>query len=256
MRYTVLSPLKVKCLASVILHLLLIASPSNGQTKEKEIRKIYGQAGFGTSALGGYLTDWSILAVFKNNCTVSFSILDIRPKPDKMDVVDEGDSWLRDWVPYVPDTRINQVIGRSVTDCRVTVYSVTGGKCFEWGRSAWVTTEAGVLVVQVEEVTHKLVARGGTFYPDPNYKPESEKLTGGGVLFKADLNWAFSSFVGMGVGTFLGFNSTGNPAGLAGIEIKAIVGRMYRKSKGKARNWELTIALLHGRAKGKDMTYE
>ena len=53
---------------------------------------------------------------------------------------------------------------------------------------------------------------------------EEKKKTMGAVL-KADFNWAFASFAGLGGGAFANFNSIQSPIG---FQIKLLVGKMNR----------------------------
>ncbi len=50
-----------------------------------------------------------------------------------------------------------------------------------------------------------------------------------GAMLKADVNWAFASFAGLGAGVFANFNSIQS---LVGFQIKLIVGKMNRDKKG------------------------
>jgi len=47
-------------------------------------------------------------------------------------------------------------------------------------------------------------------------------------MLKADFNWAFSSFAGLGGGVFANINSIQSPVG---FHIKLIVGKMNREKK-------------------------
>jgi hypothetical protein len=218
-----LLPLSLKQVVPVFLFLLLISFASFGQTAEKPIRKIYAQLAFGPANHGGYTTNLGVQGVLKNNWTASFSFQDIRANPKNLPS-DYDPGYIFFLLP----------IPNPYPEHHARVYSLTGGKCFEWGRSAWITTEAGLSLVKGDQFqfTRQPVDNSGLF-KDPNYSHRSEAQTSVGALLRADLNWAFSSFAGLGVGAFANLNSIQSPVG---IEFKLIAGWMNRKPKAKKRN--------------------
>ena len=68
----------------------------------------------------------------------------------------------------------------------------------------------------------------GFLHWSANYSVQKEnKTTIGGVL-KADFNWAFLPFAGLGAGVYANFNSIQSPVG---FEIKLLIGKMNTKRK-------------------------
>ena len=49
-------------------------------------------------------------------------------------------------------------------------------------------------------------------------------------MIRADYNWAFSRFFGLGAGVFANFNSIQSPVG---FNLKLTMGMMRKKAKGK-----------------------
>ena len=50
-------------------------------------------------------------------------------------------------------------------------------------------------------------------------------------MMQADINWAFASFMGMGVGAYANINSIQSPIG---VQLKLIIGKMGRIKKSKS----------------------
>ena len=131
----------------------------------------------------------------------------------------------------------------------MNIYSLTAGKYFPAGRKIWFTTEAGISLVNGEKVIYRpSVIRNDNFYDGynvitdflllfgisnevssySNYSTSIEnKKTIGGML-RADFNWAFSSFMGLGAGVFANFNSIQSPVG---CQLKLTIGLMNRGEK-------------------------
>jgi hypothetical protein len=216
--------LSAKQIVPLLVCLLLISSPSHSQTDEKPVRKIYAQLATGPANHGGYTTNLGVQAVLKNNWTASFSFQHIGANPKNLPA------------DYDPGYTLIIIlpIPNPYPEHQANLYSVTGGKCFELGRSVWITTEAGVSLVKGDrfQFTSQPV-ENSVIYVGPNYKDQSEEQTSVGALLRADLNWAFSSFAGLGIGAFANLNSIQSPVG---AEIKLIVGWMNRKPKAKRRH--------------------
>ena len=51
-------------------------------------------------------------------------------------------------------------------------------------------------------------------------------------MMKTDINWAFSSFMGLGVGAFANINSIQSPMG---FHVKLLVGNIGREKKNKTK---------------------
>jgi hypothetical protein len=65
-----------------------------------------------------------------------------------------------------------------------------------------------------------------------NYNSTIEKKSTVGGMLRADFNWAFCRFIGMGAGVFANFNSIQSPMG---FNLKLSVGAMGRQKKLKQR---------------------
>ena len=218
-----LLPLPLKLAVPVFLYLLLVSSTSFGQAAEKPLRKIYAQAATGPASYEGFTTNLGVQAVLQKNWMVSFSFQDYRANPKNLPA-DYDPGYTLFLILPIPNAYPEQ---------HLTMFSVTGGKCFEWGRSAWVTTEAGLSLVSGEQFRFtSQPVENSIFYVGPNYRDQSEKKTAMGAVLKADLNWAFSSFAGLGIGAFANLNSIQSPVGM---EIKLIAGWMNRKPKSRLK---------------------
>ena len=109
------------------------------------------------------------------------------------------------------------------------------GKYFKGGRNTWFTTEAGLSAVNAKTI--KFSSEEGSsigIFPilggrSSNYSfTDDGKKTTMGAMLKADFNWAFASFAGLGGGVFANINSIQSPVG---FHIKLIVGKMNRDKK-------------------------
>lgn len=107
--------------------------------------------------------------------------------------------------------------------------SFTAGKFFETGRKTWFTTETGFSIVNGDKMnfTSQPVVLDIVHYSS-NYSVKKEKKTTIGGMLKADFNWAFLPFLGLGAGAFANFNSIQSPVG---FQVKIICGWMNRKRK-------------------------
>ena len=218
----------IKCrfliqLITFILFLFLSSPAIYGQTNKSIIKKIYMQLGAGPSNYKGALAEFGVQAVFKNNLTTTFSYHSITMDPKNLPA-DYKPGYTLIFVLPIPDGNPEQ---------ETTLYSLTGGKYFEFGKNFWLTTEAGVSMVNGNKFafTSQPVISGGIFgYTSSNYATTKENKTTFGGMLKVDFTWAFSKFAGLGIGTFANINSIQSPIG---GEIKLIVGWMNRKPNKK-----------------------
>ena len=63
-----------------------------------------------------------------------------------------------------------------------------------------------------------------------NYSSSKESKGTMGVAMRADLNWGFASFMGLGCGAFANINSIQSPIG---FQVKLMVGNMGREKKNR-----------------------
>ena len=65
-------------------------------------------------------------------------------------------------------------------------------------------------------------------YTSSNYALQTEKKTTVGGIIKADVDWAFCPYMGIGAGVFGSFNSFATPVG---FQLKLICGWLNPKKK-------------------------
>ena len=109
------------------------------------------------------------------------------------------------------------------------ILSLTIGKYFETGRKTWFTTEAGLSFVngqKIEFTSQPVVTE--LLYVSSNYDYKKDKKTGFGGVLKADFNWSFLPFEGLGTGVFANFNSLQSAVG---FELKLLLGKLNTKRK-------------------------
>ena len=188
---------------------------TSNDAKQSAIKKFYLQAGAGLCSSNGASVDFGLQAILKNNWTasISYKLVEMEPKNLPADYEPAFDFLFTDPLP--------------TND--MNVFNFTVGKYFETGRKTWFTTEAGLSVVSGQELkfTSQPIEQD-FFYWSSNYSVQKEnKTTIGGVL-KADFNWAFLPFAGLGAGVFANFNSIQSPVG---FEIKLLFGWLNTKRK-------------------------
>ena len=188
---------------------------TGGLTEQPGLRKIYFQAGTGFSSSYGVSLNLGVQAVLKNNwvATISYQPIEMDAKNTPADYEPALDFLFTDPMP--------------TNDMKV--FNFTMGKYLATGRKTWFTTEAGLSIVSGQELkfTSKPIETGFLYWSS-NYAVQKEnKTTIGGVL-KADFNWAFLPFAGLGAGVYANVNSIQSPVG---FEIKLLIGKMNTKRK-------------------------
>jgi hypothetical protein len=208
---------------SLLIFVLLFSTPAFSQSKTASLSKIYLQGGAGAAGNKGFFTDLSVQAVLKNKwiTTLSYHSIDMEPKNLPADY-DPG---------YI--VILFFPIPNETPSSDLKVLSFTAGKYYKMGRKTWFTTEAGLSLVNGKEMKFsKSNASSWTAIivgeNPPNYTKTEVKKTSMGAMLKADFNWAFASFAGLGAGVFANFNSVQSPVG---FQIKLIVGKMNREKK-------------------------
>jgi hypothetical protein len=209
----------------LIFGFLLCGSALNlmGQTT-KPLSKIYLQTGAGVGTYNSSDFDLGLKAVLNNkwSMTLSYKGLEMRPKNMPSDYQAETGYVL--FIPYTYEATT-----------AMSLVSLTAGKYFRLGKNFWATTEGGLSYVKGEKVsfertqsvnTNILIAATTT----SNYNSIKENKSTVGAMFQADINWAFSSFMGLGAGVYANVNSIQSPVG---FNIKLLVGKMGREKKHK-----------------------
>jgi len=197
---------------------------AKAQTNETRLTKFYLQGAAGASTRSGGNTELSLQGVVnkKWSFTLSYHDLTLRPKNLPSDYQPETGVAL--FIPYTNNIEVN-----------MKLFSVTAGKFMPLGRNTWLTTEAGISIVNGETASFQKTERQHIdflfFYStSSNYNSSIEKKTAVGGMLRADFTWAFSRFMGMGGSVFANFNSVQSPMG---FNLKLTAGAMGRQKKLK-----------------------
>jgi len=195
---------------------------ATGQTKA--INKFYLQAGAGGGTHEAASYDLGIQTIFKNkwSATLSYHEFDMDPKNLPSDY--EPETGYIFFIPYTYTVQAN-----------MKIVSLTAGRYFKMGRNTWATTEAGLSYVSGEKVSfqHSEVTSSFAFIAasnSSNYTSTKEKKSAVGFMMQTDVNWVFSSFMGLGAGVFANINSIQSPIG---FHVKLLVGNMGREKKNR-----------------------
>jgi len=214
-----------------ILIFLFLYSPFTvmAQKKESAIKKVYLQAGAGGSTIEGDNIELGLQTIINNkwSATISYHSLTMKPKNLPSDYK-PGTGTILFFIPYSDDVIVN-----------MDLFSLTAGKYFQTGKKSWITTEAGLSIVNGEVASFQPTVSGsvdalgllfGYTGTTSNYNTTLENKTSIGAMIRADYNWAFSRFFGLGAGVFANFNSIQSPVG---FNLKLTMGMMRKKAKGK-----------------------
>jgi len=215
-----------------ILIFLFLYSPFTvmAQKKESPIKKVYLQAGAGGSTIHGDNAEIGLQTIINNkwSATISYHSLTMKPKNLPSDYK-PGTGTVLFFIPYSDEVIVN-----------MDLFSLTAGKYFQTGKKSWITTEAGLSIVNGQTATFQPTAVVTTTDPlallfgytgtTSNYNTTIENKTSIGAMIRADYNWAFSRFFGLGAGVFANFNSIQSPVG---FNLKLTMGMMRKKAKGK-----------------------
>jgi len=197
--------------------ILLASTVLLAQEKNSSIKKIYFEAGTGPSNHNGAMVQLGAKAVLKSNWTFGLSYYNFNIDPKNLPSDYEQGYTIAIFFP-IPDE------WPSIT---MNLVNFTGGKFFQLGRKTWIITEAGLSVASGDKMTFTSQQIINDFlHYSSNYSTQRESQTTVGGLLKADFNWAFTPYVGLGVGAFAAVNSIQSPIG---AEIKLIVGWLNTK---------------------------
>jgi len=217
------------------LTLVLISFMSVRAQQEKTITKFYLQGALGGGTSNHLYSDVSLQAILKNKWSFSLAYQTLEEmKPNNI----PND--------YIPATGKGEFLffpysyTGSVDNVNMKLVSLTGGRYFKLGRNTWATTEAGLSYVKGQKtkftsipITHGSTSSllGWEEYTTSNYETTVENKSTIGLMAKADVNWAFASFMGIGAGVYGNLNSIQSPVG---FQVKLMVGLMGRE-KNKSR---------------------
>ena len=213
-----------KLINRIFLCIMYLAFITTATSQTKTMSKFYFQAGAGGGTYGSGSYDLGIQAIFKNkwSATLSYQELSMTPKNQPSDYQAETGYVL--FIPYSYEV-----------DAEMSLISLTAGRYFKMGRNTWATTEAGLSYVSGEKVSfhHSQVTSTNVIIAattSSNYTTTKENKSSVGFMMKTDVNWAFSSFMGLGAGVFANINSIQSPIG---FHVKLLVGKMAREKKNR-----------------------
>jgi hypothetical protein len=219
-----MQPILKQTRAAICLFVLLCATTSlvTAQSTTK-LSKIYFQAGAGMGSYQSADFDLGIKAILNNKLSLGLSYkgANMTPKNEPADYIPE--SGIAVIIPYT-----NYV----TTDMSFLTFAV--GRSFKISRSVWATTEGGISYVKGDKVTYtpQSVDVSGVFPivlgTSSNYATFKESKSSAGLALQADINWAFASFMGLGLGVYTNLNSIQSPVG---FNLKLILGKMGRDKK-------------------------
>jgi hypothetical protein len=164
--------------------------------------------------------------VVNNEWSFTLSYHDLKMKPKNLPSDYQPETGVVFFLPYTDNVKVN-----------MKLFSVTAGKFIPLGKNTWLSSEAGISVVNGEKASFQKTASqdiGFLFFwgTTSNYNNTIEKKTAVGGMLRADFTWAFCSFMGLGGGVFANFNSIQSPIG---CNMKLTLGAMGRHKKVKTR---------------------
>ena len=199
---------------------------AKAQTNFTPFTKLYLQGAAGPGSRSGDHTELSLQAVIHNEWSLTISYHDLNMKPKNLPSDYQPETGVALFIPYTDHIKVN-----------MKLFSVTAGKYFKLGRNTWLTSEAGISLVNGEKASFQKteshnIDLGFFWATSSNYNSSIEKETAVGGMLRADFNWAFCRFMGLGAGVFANFNSIQSPVG---CNIKLTLGAMGRQKKIKTR---------------------
>jgi hypothetical protein len=206
---------------TLILFSLVFIPGVKAQNKESTLKRFHFQAGVGIASNSGAYTDLSLQAVSSKNFvgTLSYTKVEMDPK-----------NLPSDYEPGYVLVIIIPVFDNPVVT--TTIVSATVGKEFKTGRNSWFTPEVGLGYVSGEKLSfHPQAVVSDIVSATSNYSTSVEDKSTVGAVLRADINWAFASFMGMGAGVYGNLNSVQS---LAGFHVKLMIGLMGRQKKIRA----------------------
>jgi hypothetical protein len=208
-----------------VLILILISTATFAQ-KFSALEKVYLEAGVGGSSHKGILASAGVQAVWKNNWVTGFSYHSIDMQPKNLPGNYHPGYTIIFFIP-IPD---------QMPSADMRIYSLMAGKQLKAGRNTWFITNAGLSLVNANELqfTRSSIDPSWNWFfgEEPsNYTYTKQKKTTFGAMLNADFNWAFASFAGLGAGVFTNFNSIQSPVG---YHIKLLIGKTNREKRNRS----------------------
>lgn len=198
---------------------ILVPGISGKAQSGSSISKWYVQGAAGGGNYGSFDGGVGLTAVVRNQWSLSltYNDLDMRPKNQPADYKPETGYVF--FVPYTYEIRAH-----------MNLVNVTIGRYWSTGKNTWATVGGGLSFVHGERVhyertesvtTNVLIAETTT----SNYNTTKEVKSTVGALIQGDINWAFASFLGLGVGTYVNLNAIQSPVS---VQVKLLAGKMNR----------------------------
>jgi hypothetical protein len=227
---------KAALIVTTLVIVFLISLTGATAQSANTITKFYLQGALGGGTFNHFYSDVSLQTILKNKWSLSLSYQTLEEmKPNNI----PND--------YIPATGKGQFLffpysyTGSVDNVNMKLVSLTGGRYFKLGRNTWATTEAGLSYVKGQKTKFNPIPittgstnyiLGWEDYTTSNYETTVESKNTIGLMAKADVNWAFASFMGIGCGVYGNLNSIQSPVG---FHVKLMVGLMGRE-KNKQRS--------------------
>jgi hypothetical protein len=209
----------------------LLAQDNSTSKAKTSVKKLYFQSGGGFGSRSGSYSELGLQGILNNKWSVGLSYQELNMKPQNLPADYRPETGTVLFIPYTHDITVE-----------MKLFSITAGKYFQLGRNSWVTAEGGFSFVDGEKATFQRITDAYPGWDDPlssffgvssrpsNYQTAIEKKTTFGGMLKADINWVFCSFMGIGAGMFANFNAIQSPIG---FQVKLMLGAMGRHKKIK-----------------------
>jgi hypothetical protein len=213
-------------IAFTILLLILISKASIAQ-QTPSIQKLYAEFGAGGVSNKGEFASAGVQAIWKNDWITTFSYHNINMQPKNLPSDYERGYSI---ILFFP-------IPNAMPNVDMSIYSLTAGRYLKAGRNTWFTTNAGLSLVNANELEFSKRTNDPSwtigFFGEElsNYTYKEEKKTSIGAMVNADFNWAFASFAGLGAGVFTNINSIQSPIG---YNLKLIIGKTGREKRNRS----------------------
>jgi hypothetical protein len=194
--------------------LLLLSFPALSQANNTTLQKWYLDFGGGSASHAGALGTVGLRTILSNNWSFGLSYDNVSMDPKNLPA------------DYRPGVFLLLIlpISEGNPSVDVNIFSVTAGKFIPASRRVWFTTDAGFSLVRGTTFQFQPNKdRGGLLDFPSNYTYTEERKTAIGGLLKAEVTWAFSSFVGLSAGVFASINGIQSPVGTT---LKLVLGRL------------------------------
>lgn len=209
---------------SILLFILLSTASIAQETPG--VQKLYADFGVGGTSKKGEFASAGVQAVWKNNWVTAFSYHSINMEPKNLPANYHPGYTIIFFIP-IPD---------QIPSADMRIYSLMAGKQLKAGRNTWFITNAGLSLVNANELqfTRSSIDPSWNWFfgEEPsNYTYTKQKKTTFGAMLNADFNWAFASFAGLGAGVFTNFNSIQSPVG---YHFKLLIGKTNREKRNRS----------------------